>query len=49
VIYYIGHKGRLWQVHSTYLNKGREKRKVQREREKKEKGKYRKGDEKETR
>ena len=31
VIYYMGYRGRLWQVHSTYLNK----RKVQKSTERK--------------
>jgi len=44
VIYYMGYGGRLWQVHSTYLNK-RKVQKVQREK----KGKYKKEDKYETR
>jgi len=45
----MGCGGRPWQVHSTYLNKGREERKgIYREKERKrEKGKYRKGNKKE--
>jgi len=26
MIYYMGHKGRPWQVHSTYLDKEKEKK-----------------------
>jgi len=33
----MGHGGRLWQVHSTYLNKREVKREREREKEKKEK------------
>jgi len=33
VIYYMGHGGRPWQVHSTYLNKRKVKKSTERKRE----------------